>query len=32
MMRGAARFTSIDVRPLTFGIAYCYRGVVASSS
>ena len=28
MMRGAARFTSIDVRPLTFGIAYCYRGVV----
>jgi demethylmenaquinone methyltransferase/2-methoxy-6-polyprenyl-1,4-benzoquinol methylase len=28
MMRGAARFTSIDVRPLTFGIAYFYRGVV----
>ena len=28
MMRGAARFTSIDVRPLTFGIAYLYRGVV----
>ncbi|HEX7679517.1 MAG TPA: bifunctional demethylmenaquinone methyltransferase/2-methoxy-6-polyprenyl-1,4-benzoquinol methylase UbiE [Thermoanaerobaculia bacterium] len=28
MMRGAARFTSIDVRPLTFGVAYLYRGVV----
>jgi demethylmenaquinone methyltransferase/2-methoxy-6-polyprenyl-1,4-benzoquinol methylase len=29
MMNGAARFTSIDVKALTFGIAYLYRGVVA---
>jgi demethylmenaquinone methyltransferase/2-methoxy-6-polyprenyl-1,4-benzoquinol methylase len=28
MMRSAAQFTSIDVKPLTFGIAYLYRGVV----
>ncbi|HEV7486200.1 MAG TPA: bifunctional demethylmenaquinone methyltransferase/2-methoxy-6-polyprenyl-1,4-benzoquinol methylase UbiE [Thermoanaerobaculia bacterium] len=28
LMRGAATFTSIDFRPLTFGIAYLYRGVV----
>jgi demethylmenaquinone methyltransferase/2-methoxy-6-polyprenyl-1,4-benzoquinol methylase len=28
MMRDAARFTSIDMTPLTFGIAYFYRGVV----
>ncbi|MEA2237631.1 MAG: demethylmenaquinone methyltransferase / 2-methoxy-6-polyprenyl,4-benzoquinol methylase [Thermoanaerobaculia bacterium] len=28
MMRDAARFISIDVKPLTFGIAYLYRGVV----
>jgi demethylmenaquinone methyltransferase/2-methoxy-6-polyprenyl-1,4-benzoquinol methylase len=28
MMRGAANFASIDFRPLTFGIAYLYRGVV----
>jgi demethylmenaquinone methyltransferase/2-methoxy-6-polyprenyl-1,4-benzoquinol methylase len=28
MMRNAAQFTSIDVKPLTFGIAYLYRGVV----
>jgi demethylmenaquinone methyltransferase/2-methoxy-6-polyprenyl-1,4-benzoquinol methylase len=27
MMRSAARFTSIDVKQLTFGIAYLYRGV-----
>jgi demethylmenaquinone methyltransferase/2-methoxy-6-polyprenyl-1,4-benzoquinol methylase len=29
MMRNAARFTSIDVKPLTFGIAYLYRSVVS---
>jgi ubiquinone/menaquinone biosynthesis methyltransferases len=29
MMNSAARFTSIDVKPLTFGIAYLYRGVVS---
>ena len=29
MMRDAARFTAIDVKLLTFGIAYLYRGVVA---
>jgi len=29
MMNRAARFTSIDVKPLTFGIAYLYLGVVA---
>jgi demethylmenaquinone methyltransferase/2-methoxy-6-polyprenyl-1,4-benzoquinol methylase len=28
MMNRAARFTSVDVKPLTFGIAYLYRGVV----
>ncbi|MDP9361338.1 MAG: bifunctional demethylmenaquinone methyltransferase/2-methoxy-6-polyprenyl-1,4-benzoquinol methylase UbiE [Acidobacteriota bacterium] len=28
MMHSAARFTSIEVKPLTFGIAYLYRGVV----
>jgi demethylmenaquinone methyltransferase / 2-methoxy-6-polyprenyl-1,4-benzoquinol methylase len=28
LMRGAATFASIDYRPLTFGIAYLYRGVV----
>jgi demethylmenaquinone methyltransferase / 2-methoxy-6-polyprenyl-1,4-benzoquinol methylase len=28
MMRGAAPFSSVDVKPLTFGIAYLYRGVV----
>jgi ubiquinone/menaquinone biosynthesis C-methylase UbiE len=28
MMREAASFTSIEFRPLTFGIAYLYRGVV----
>jgi demethylmenaquinone methyltransferase/2-methoxy-6-polyprenyl-1,4-benzoquinol methylase len=28
LMRSAARFTSIDVKPLTFGIAYLYLGVV----
>jgi demethylmenaquinone methyltransferase/2-methoxy-6-polyprenyl-1,4-benzoquinol methylase len=28
LMRGAAKFSSIDFRPLTFGIAYLYRGVV----
>jgi demethylmenaquinone methyltransferase/2-methoxy-6-polyprenyl-1,4-benzoquinol methylase len=28
MMRKAANFTSIGFRPLTFGIAYLYRGVV----
>jgi demethylmenaquinone methyltransferase/2-methoxy-6-polyprenyl-1,4-benzoquinol methylase len=28
MMRSAARFTSIDVKALTFGIAYLYRGAV----
>jgi len=28
LMRGAATFSSIDFRPLTFGIAYLYRGVV----
>jgi demethylmenaquinone methyltransferase/2-methoxy-6-polyprenyl-1,4-benzoquinol methylase len=28
MMRKAAKFSSIDFRPLTFGIAYLYRGVV----
>jgi demethylmenaquinone methyltransferase/2-methoxy-6-polyprenyl-1,4-benzoquinol methylase len=28
LMRGAAVFASIDYRPLTFGIAYLYRGVV----
>jgi demethylmenaquinone methyltransferase / 2-methoxy-6-polyprenyl-1,4-benzoquinol methylase len=27
MMRDAANFTTIDVAPLTFGIAYLYRGV-----
>jgi len=27
-MRSAAKFSSIDYRPLTFGIAYLYRGVV----
>jgi demethylmenaquinone methyltransferase/2-methoxy-6-polyprenyl-1,4-benzoquinol methylase len=27
LMRGAAPFASIDFRPLTFGIAYLYRGV-----
>lgn len=29
LMRGAARFQSIDVKVLTFGIAYLYRGLVA---
>jgi len=28
MMRTAAPFSSIDFRPLTFGVAYLYRGVV----
>ncbi len=28
LMRRAAKFSSIDYRPLTFGIAYLYRGVV----
>jgi demethylmenaquinone methyltransferase/2-methoxy-6-polyprenyl-1,4-benzoquinol methylase len=28
LMRSAAAFKSSDVRPLTFGIAYLYRGVV----
>jgi demethylmenaquinone methyltransferase/2-methoxy-6-polyprenyl-1,4-benzoquinol methylase len=28
LMRNAAAFASIDYRPLTFGIAYLYRGVV----
>ena len=28
LMRGATPFASIDYRPLTFGIAYLYRGVV----
>jgi demethylmenaquinone methyltransferase/2-methoxy-6-polyprenyl-1,4-benzoquinol methylase len=28
LMRNAAPFASIDFRPLTFGIAYLYRGVV----
>jgi demethylmenaquinone methyltransferase/2-methoxy-6-polyprenyl-1,4-benzoquinol methylase len=28
MMRSAASFSSIDVKPLTFGIAYLYRAVV----
>src|SRR5438270_560630 len=28
LMRGAETFTSIHYRPLTFGIAYLYRGVV----
>lgn len=28
LMRNAAPFTSIDVKALTFGIAYLYRGVV----
>src|SRR5258706_3284020 len=28
MMKSAARFTSIEFRPLTLGIAYLYRGVV----
>jgi demethylmenaquinone methyltransferase/2-methoxy-6-polyprenyl-1,4-benzoquinol methylase len=28
LMHGAAKFSSIDFRPLTFGIAYLYRGVV----
>ncbi|MEA2166607.1 MAG: demethylmenaquinone methyltransferase / 2-methoxy-6-polyprenyl,4-benzoquinol methylase [Thermoanaerobaculia bacterium] len=28
MMRSAARFTAIDAKALTFGIAYLYRGVV----
>jgi demethylmenaquinone methyltransferase/2-methoxy-6-polyprenyl-1,4-benzoquinol methylase len=29
MMRRAAAFSSIDFRPLTFGVAYLYRGVVS---
>jgi demethylmenaquinone methyltransferase / 2-methoxy-6-polyprenyl-1,4-benzoquinol methylase len=29
MMKSAARFSSIEFRPLTFGIAYLYRGIVA---
>jgi demethylmenaquinone methyltransferase/2-methoxy-6-polyprenyl-1,4-benzoquinol methylase len=29
LMRNAAAFSSIDFRPLTFGIAYLYRGVRA---
>jgi demethylmenaquinone methyltransferase/2-methoxy-6-polyprenyl-1,4-benzoquinol methylase len=29
LMRGSGRFASIEQRPLTFGIAYLYRGVVA---
>ncbi|HYI13710.1 MAG TPA: bifunctional demethylmenaquinone methyltransferase/2-methoxy-6-polyprenyl-1,4-benzoquinol methylase UbiE [Thermoanaerobaculia bacterium] len=29
LMREAVRFTSIEVKPLTFGIAYLYRGVKA---
>jgi demethylmenaquinone methyltransferase/2-methoxy-6-polyprenyl-1,4-benzoquinol methylase len=29
MMRESANFASIDYRPLTFGIAYVYRGTVA---
>ena len=28
LMCGAATFSSIDFRPLTFGIAYLYRGVI----
>jgi len=28
MMRGAANFSSIEYRKLTFGVAYLYRGVV----
>jgi demethylmenaquinone methyltransferase / 2-methoxy-6-polyprenyl-1,4-benzoquinol methylase len=28
MMQSAARFTTVDVKPLTFGIAYMYRGAV----
>lgn len=28
LMRGATKFSSIDYRALTFGIAYLYRGVV----
>ncbi|HEX2061476.1 MAG TPA: bifunctional demethylmenaquinone methyltransferase/2-methoxy-6-polyprenyl-1,4-benzoquinol methylase UbiE [Thermoanaerobaculia bacterium] len=27
LMRGAADFTSVDVTPLSFGIAYLYRGI-----
>jgi demethylmenaquinone methyltransferase/2-methoxy-6-polyprenyl-1,4-benzoquinol methylase len=32
MMKSAAKFTTIDYRPLTFGIAYIYRGVVPLTS
>jgi demethylmenaquinone methyltransferase / 2-methoxy-6-polyprenyl-1,4-benzoquinol methylase len=28
LMGGAVRFASIDFRPLTFGVAYLYRGIV----
>lgn len=29
LMRGSGRFAQIDVRALTFGIAYLYRGVIS---
>lgn len=32
LMNGAARFTTIDVKLLTFGVAYLYRGVVDGHS
>ena len=32
LMRGSGRFAKVEFRALTFGIAYLYRGVVASAS